>query len=140
MAAVIDAEGAVLGRICTVVAKRLLKGEQIVVVNSEKAIVTGKKTMIKDLYKKEREVGTYRKGPFYPRMPDRILKRTVRGMIPYQEPHGRTAFKRLKCYIGVPKEFAGSTLEKIPIAAKHPADYMTLKEIAQSMGAKVYNE
>ncbi|MCX6670818.1 MAG: 50S ribosomal protein L13 [Euryarchaeota archaeon] len=140
MVAIIDSEGAVLGRLCTIVAKRLLNGEEIVIVNSEKAIVTGKKAMIKAHYKHEREVGTYRKGPFYPRMPDRILKRCVRGMIPYQEPHGRTAFKRLKCYIGVPKEFQGKTFEKISTAEKHPANFMTLDEVAQFLGAKVYHE
>jgi large subunit ribosomal protein L13 len=137
MVAIIDSEGAVLGRLCTVVAKRLLKGEEIVVVNSEKAIVSGKKVMIKEHYKHEREVGTYRKGPFYPRMPDRIMKRTIRGMIPYQEPHGRTAFKRLKCYIGVPKDFQGKSFEKISSAEKHLTDYMTLQEVAQFLGAKV---
>ena len=138
MVTIIDAEGAVLGRLCTVVAKRLLNGEEIAIIHSEKAIVTGKKDMIKAHYKHEREVGTYRKGPFYPRMPDRILKRTVRGMIPYQEPHGRTAYKRLKCYIGVPKEFQGKPFEKITVAEKHPADFMTLQEVSQFLGAKVY--
>jgi large subunit ribosomal protein L13 len=140
MVAIIDAEGAVLGRLCTVVAKRLLNGEEIAVVNSEKAIVTGKKVMIKAHFKHEREVGTYRKGPFYPRMPDRILKRTIRGMIPYQEPHGRTAFKRLRCYIGIPKEMQGQTFEKITVAEKYPTNYMTLQEVAQFLGAKVYHE
>jgi large subunit ribosomal protein L13 len=140
MVAIIDAEGAVLGRLCTTIAKRLLNGEEIAIVQSEKVIVTGKKDMIKAHYKHEREVGTYRKGPFYPRMPDRILKRTIRGMIPYQEPHGRTAFKRLKCYIGIPKEFKGKSFEKITAAEKHPADYMTLQEVAQFLGAKVYHE
>jgi len=140
MVAIIDAEGAVLGRLCTTVAKRLLNGEEIAIVQSEKVIVTGKKVMIKAHYKHEREVGTYRKGPFYPRMPDRILKRTIRGMIPYQEPHGRTAFKRLKCYIGVPKVFQGKSFEKITAAEKHPSDYMTLQEVAQFLGAKVYHE
>jgi large subunit ribosomal protein L13 len=140
MVAIIDSEGAVLGRLCTVVAKRLLNGEEIALVNSEKAIVTGKKTMIKEHYKHERERGTYRKGPFYPRMPDQILKRSIRGMIPYQQPKGRTAFKRLKCYIGVPKEFQGQTFEKINTAQKHPADFMTLQEIAHFLGAKVYHE
>ncbi|MBN1861290.1 MAG: 50S ribosomal protein L13 [Candidatus Thermoplasmatota archaeon] len=140
MVAIIDSEGAVLGRLCTVVAKRLLNGEEIVVVNSEKAIVTGKKVMIKAHYKHEREVGTYRKGPFYPRMPDRIMKRTIRGMIPYQEPHGRTAFKRLKCYIGVPKEFQGKPFEKIPSAEKQPTDYMTLQDVAQFLGANIHYE
>ncbi len=137
MVAIIDSEGAVLGRLCTVVAKRLLNGEEIMVVNAEKAIVTGKKVMIKAHFKHEREVGTYRKGPFYPRMPDRIMKRTVRGMIPYQEPHGRAALKRLKCYIGVPKEMQGQTFEKITSAEKHPANFMTLQEVAKFLGAKV---
>jgi large subunit ribosomal protein L13 len=140
MVTIIDSEGAVLGRLCTTVAKRLLKGEEIIIVNSEKVIVTGKKTMIKAHYKHEREVGTYRKGPFYPRMPDRILKRCVRGMIPYQEPHGRTAYKKLKCYIGVPKEYQGQTFEKIASAQKHPVDFMTLKEIAQFLGANIHYE
>ena len=137
MVAIVDAQGAILGRLCTTIAKRLLKGEEIAVINAEKAIVSGKKAMIKAHYKHEREVGTYRKGPFYPRMPDQIVKRTVRGMIPYQEPHGRAAFKRLKCYIGVPKEFTGQSFEKVTTAEKHPADYMTIQEIAQFLGAKV---
>jgi large subunit ribosomal protein L13 len=137
MVAIIDAQGAILGRLCTTVAKRLLKGEEIAVVNAEKAIVSGKKAMIKEHYKHEREVGTYRKGPFFPRMPDQIVKRCVRGMIPYQEPHGRAAFKRLKCYIGVPKIYTGQSFEKITTAEKHPADYMTIQEIAHFLGAKV---
>ena len=136
MVTIIDADGAVLGRLCTVVAKRLLKGEEIAVVNSEKAIVTGKKTMVKAHYKHEREVGTYRKGPFYPRMPDRLVKRTVRGMIPYQTPHGRKAYRRLKCYIGVPLALAKQPAEKIPSAQKKVANYMTVQEIAQFLGAK----
>jgi large subunit ribosomal protein L13 len=140
MVAIIDAEGAVLGRLCTIIAKRLLKGEEIALVNSEKAIVTGKRDMIKAHYKQEREVGTYRKGPFYPRMPDRIVKRCVRGMIPYQEPHGRAAYKRLKCYIGIPKEFQGKPAEKITSVEKHPANFMTIKEVSQFLGANVHYE
>lgn len=137
MVTVIDAEGAVLGRLCTVVAKRLLNGEEIAVVNAEKAIITGKKTTIKEHYKMEREVGTYRKGPFYPRMPDRLVKRTIRGMIPYQSPHGRTAYHRLKCYIGIPIAFKNQPAEKIPSAQKKVANFMTVQEVSQFLGAKV---
>jgi large subunit ribosomal protein L13 len=137
MVTVIDADGAVLGRLCTVVAKRLLNGEEIAVVNAEKAIITGKKTVIKEHYKMERDVGTYRKGPFYPRMPDRIVKRTVRGMIPYQSPHGRVAYRRLKCYIGIPIALSKQPVEKVPSAVKKVANYMTIQEISQYLGAKV---
>lgn len=137
MVTVIDAEGTVLGRLGTYVAKRLLNGEEIAVVNAEKAIITGKKASVKKRYKEKRELGTYRKGPFFPRMPDRLVKRTIRGMIPYQTPHGREAFKRLKCYIGVPKEFEGTKIETVDSAKKMPADYVTVAELSVSLGAKL---
>ena len=134
MVTIVDAEGAILGRMCTNVAKRLLGGEQIAIVNSEKAIITGKKSAIKKRYTQKREVGTYRKGPFYPRMPDQIVKRSVRGMISYQTPHGRTAYKKLKCYIGVPREFEGKTFEKIEDANKQPVEYMTVEGLSKFLG------
>jgi len=137
MVAVIDATGATLGRLSANAAKRLLKGEEIAIVNSEKAIISGKKRMIKEKYMQKREVGTYRKGPFFPRMPDMIVKRTIRGMIPYQTPHGRAAFKRLKCYMGVPKEFEGKKFEVIKEAEKQPVDFITVEELSRSLGAKI---
>jgi len=136
MTTVIDANGATLGRLSTYTAKRLLGGEEIAIVNSEKAIISGKKSSIKNRYKQKREVGTYRKGPFFPRMPDMIVKRTIRGMISYQKPHGREAFKRLKCYIGVPKEFEGEKFEIIEEAKKQPIDYITIKELSKSLGVQ----
>jgi large subunit ribosomal protein L13 len=137
MTIIIDAEGATLGRLSTNAAKNLLNGEEIAIVNSEKAIISGKKPSIKEHYKQKIEVGTYRKGPFFPRMPDRIVKRSIRGMIPYQTPHGRAAYKRLKCYIGIPKEFEGKNFEKIKEAEKKPVDYITIKELSKSLGAKI---
>ncbi|MEF8880109.1 MAG: 50S ribosomal protein L13 [Candidatus Thermoplasmatota archaeon] len=137
MVTVIDAENAVLGRLCTKVAERILDGEEIAVVNSEKAIITGKKKRIKDKYLKKRQVGTYRKGPYFPRSSDRIVKKTVRGMIPYQKPDGRAAFKRLKCYIGVPEEFEKEKAEKIKDTEKKPVEYITIKEISKYLGADV---
>jgi len=137
MTTIIDASGATLGRLSTNTAKRLLKGEEVAVINSEKAIISGKKSTIKARYKQKRDVGTYRKGPFFPRMPDQLVKRTIRGMIPYQTPHGRTAFKRLKCYIGVPREFQGQKFENIKEAEKQPIDYVTIEELSRSLGAKI---
>lgn len=134
MTTIIDGTGLTLGRLGTHAAKRLLSGEEIVILNSEKAIISGKKLSIKNRYKKKRELGTYRKGPFFPRMPDMIVKRTIRGMIPYQTPHGRAAFKRLKCYIGIPEQFKGANFEKIDIAKKTPADFLTIEELSKFLG------
>lgn len=136
MTTIIDATDATLGRLSTNTAKRLLKGEEITIINSEKAIISGKKPAIKDRYKQKREVGTYRKGPFYPRMPDQIVKRTIRGMMPYQTPHGRNAFKKLKCYVGIPKEFEGKKTENIKDAERKPVDFITVEELSKSLGAK----
>ena len=137
MVAIIDANGATLGRLSTNAAKRLLKGEEIAVINSEKAIISGKKRMIKEKYKHKRELGTYRKGPFFPRTSDKIVKRTIRGMIPYQTSHGRVAFKKLKCYIGIPKEFEGKKFETIKDAEKQPVDFITIKELSRYLGADI---
>ena len=137
MTTIINADGALLGRLSTITAKRLINGEEIAVINSEKAIISGKKFAIKQRYKEKIEVGTYRKGPYFPRMPDRLVKRTIRGMIPYQKPHGRTAFKRIKCYIGVPKEFEGKKFESIKESEKQPVDFITIEELSRFLGAKV---
>lgn len=137
MVTIIDANGATLGRLSTNTAKRLLNGEEIAVINTEKAIISGKKFTIKNQYKEKRELGTSRKGPFFPRMPDQIVKRTIRGMIPYQKPHGRAAFKKLRCYIGIPEEFEGKKFETIKEAEKKPIDFITIEELSRSLGAKV---
>jgi len=70
-------------------------------------------------------------------MPDRIVKRSVRGMIPYQTPHGRAAFKRLKCYIGIPKEFEGEKIETVMEAKKKPIDFITIRELSRYLGADI---
>ncbi|HIH97201.1 MAG TPA: 50S ribosomal protein L13 [Thermoplasmata archaeon] len=137
MVTIIDAKECRMGRLATSVAKRLLNEEEIAVVNAEKAVVTGKEKQIKEEYERKRDVGSSRKGPFYPRMPHMILKRAIRGMLPYQKPSGRKAYKRLRVYIGVPKEFEGKKFEYVE-EAKRPASYATrLDELSNFMGAKI---
>jgi len=115
---VIDAENMVLGRLASIVAKELLnniktyKNEEFAIVNVEKAIIIGKKDAIVMKYKLlSEDIGSDRKGPYITRKPDRLFKRTVRGMIPYQRPKGREALKKMKAYIGLPKEFKDFELE-----------------------------
>ncbi len=135
---VIDATGHVVGRLSSFVAKRLLEGEQIHIVNSEKAIITGDSERIYREYQEIRGIGSQRKGPFYPRRPDRILKRTVRGMLPYQKPRGRAALKRLKVYVGLPLEFEKENLERIEKACEITTPhYIELSELSKRLGAKL---
>ena len=137
MVTVIDASGAVLGRMASIVAKRLLKGEEIAIVNAEKAIILGDEQRVKQEYREKREIGTQRKGPFFPRMPHMIVKRTIRGMLPYQQPKGREAMKRLKCYIGVPDEYKDANMERVGIPEKKPYKYITIEELSRYLGAKI---
>jgi len=103
MRRVVDAQQATLGRLATRVAKYLLDGDEVHVINAEKAVVSGKKQMIRNEFNEKRRIGTYRKGPFFHRSPERIVKRSIRGMIPYQKPRGRAAYKRLRCHQGIPE-------------------------------------
>lgn len=136
----IDAEGCILGRLASVIAKRLLEGYTVFVVNAEKAIVSGKPKMVIEAYKKLFEVTTHRNpersGIRRRRMPSAILKETVRGMLPYRKLHGRQALKKLKVYEGIPEELAGKNFIKIPeaSASKLQAKYITLKELAKELG------
>lgn len=131
----IDATGCSAGRLATVVAKRLMMGESITILNSEKAFVSGKPEYLKERYEFKRDVGTRRKGPYLDRQAHRLLKRTIRGMIPYQLPNGRAAMKRLICHLGVPPEFKGKQAETIAGAKKQVAMSLTLGEISRHLGA-----
>jgi len=134
--AVIDADGLVLGRLCTHVAKRLLDGEEITVVNAEQAIISGSKVQILAEYKARRRRGKIVHGPNYPRTPDMILKRSVRGMVEYNRPSGRAAYKRLRVYVGVPRELEGQDRETLESAKKpHLSRYAKLGDIAKELGS-----
>lgn len=134
----IDATSLILGRMASNVAKRLLSGESIVIVNAEKAVISGAKDAIVRLRTKFLEVGGYRRGPLHPRRPDGLVRRTIRGMLPYRKPKGRTALKRLKVYAGIPGEFERWERETIIDARsdKLKCGFMTVGELAKRMGWK----
>jgi large subunit ribosomal protein L13 len=140
MVEIIDAKGLVIGRLSTHVAKRLLDDRklEIAVVNAEKAIVSGNRRMVIDSYKAKRDLNHPRKGPYFPKQPDRILKRTIRGMLPYQQEKGREALKRVKVYIGIPKEFQGKKAKTVESAKnKDLEQFVELQEISRTLGAKL---
>ncbi len=136
----IDGTDVILGRLSSIVAKKLLEGEEVVILNAENVAIVGKRDRIFAEFKEKREIGSSRKGPFYPRMPDRIVKRTVRGMLPRDRPKGRMALKRLKVYIGTPAEFKGVKTEEIGEKAKvkgiKGTTYITVGDVARYLGAK----
>lgn len=133
---VINGEGLILGRMCSKVAKRLLNGEEVIVVNAEKVVLSGKKKSKVAESKQFLEVGAPERGPFHSRRPDRIVRKTVRGMVPWQQAKGKTAYKRLKVYLGVPTELVGQQMETIEevTASKLKGPHFTLGELAVEVG------
>ena len=134
---IIDASECIMGRLASSVAKTLLKGEEVHIVNAENAVISGSKDMVFGEYISKRNLNHPRKGPYYPRMPHMMLKRAVRGMIPYQKPRGREAFKRLKVDVGTPISLAKEKIETIEKAKmNNHTKYIKLGDISKNLGAK----
>ncbi|MBU5689529.1 MAG: 50S ribosomal protein L13 [Candidatus Aenigmatarchaeota archaeon] len=134
---VYDATGKILGRLATVVAKQAIKGEQIHIVNCEKAIIVGDPEFTKKKYKQRIERGDPHHGPFYPKTPTGIVKRAIRGMIDYKKPTGRAALKRIKVWIGLPEEFKNKIQELNTKGINDiTSKYITIGDLAISLGAK----
>lgn len=112
---IINGQETILGRLASNVAKMALQGEEVVVVNCEKVIITGSRKNIEaEFHEKRSRFGSSQKGPNPSKLGERIVKRTIRGMLPnYRLGRGRDAWKRIKCYTGIPKEFEGKKMEKV---------------------------
>ncbi len=127
---VIDGKGAILGRLASYAAKESLKGEEIVILNCEQVIITGNRRDIEKKFREKRSrVGSGQKGPKHSKSSDKIVKRTIRNMLPeHRFGRGREAFKRIKCYIGIPKEFQES--KAIRAGKKKPIKFISVKDIS----------
>ncbi|MFC1768186.1 50S ribosomal protein L13 [Nanoarchaeota archaeon] len=137
---IIDANNKIVGRIATVAAKASLLGENVDIVNCENSFVSGNKySVIKD-FEHKRERGSMAKGPFWPRNPERVVRRIIRGMLPYKAERGRKAFERIKCYVGVPDGMDITNSEKVKgaeITKLKTLNYIQLKDVCKQLGAKI---
>ena len=134
---VIDATNTILGRLATEVAKKALEGGEIVIVNAEKAVISGKKEMVFKKYSERRDRGTPQHGPFYPSRPDMIVRRTIRNMLPYKTERGKKALKKIKVFISIPEEYQNLELKKVgKEATKLKCDYVYIKELSKYLGYK----
>jgi len=134
---IIDAKDLIMGRLSTVVAKKALLGENVDVINSEEAVITGKKKDIMAKYFQRQQRGQPRWGPFQPLQEDRFLRRVIRSMLPYKQEKGLSAFKRIKCHIGVPenlKEKKAETIEAAHLKKVKHLKFMKVKEICRLLG------
>lgn len=135
---IFDAKDVAVGRVGTLAAKELLKGNSVLIINSEEAIITGNKDVFIERVMKLRKMGkgASMKGPKIIKSSDRLMKRMIRGMLPWDKQKGRDAYKRLKCYIGSGDEqglkLSEEELKNVKkVDYKLPRKYSKLKEISR---------
>jgi large subunit ribosomal protein L13 len=136
---IIDADRALLGRLASYAAKKALEGEEIVILNAEKTVISGTKERVLEEVKRKlatRTLGSLEKSPTHPRRPDVYVRRVIRGMLPWKRPKGKSAYKRVKVFIGVPEEY----LKEHPIrveeanSTKLKCPKVFLKDVSEEIG------
>jgi large subunit ribosomal protein L13 len=132
---VVDARDCILGRVATQVAERALDGDRVAVVNAESAVITGNEQDVMSTFKKRRDVGSDR-GPAYPKRPDGIFKRSIRGMLPHKKPRGREALSNVRVYVGNPYD-EGEVLDDTSLDRLSNIKFVTLGEVSETLGANV---
>jgi large subunit ribosomal protein L13 len=111
---IVDAEGAVLGRLATFVASRIRGkhnplftphvdiGDSVIVINAGKIILTGKKLDKKIYYRHSGYIGGLKEitaKKLMEKRPEDLIRFAVKGMLPKNR-LGRKLFKKLKVYTG----------------------------------------
>jgi len=137
---IIDAKDSLLGRLCTVAAKEILKGNKVDVINCEECVVSGTKESILEKYHTKLKRGAPNKGPFFYRKPEMLVKRTIRGMLPWKRSRGREAYLNVKCHIGVPEHLKNEkpvVFEEALVSKIQKTDFMRMKDICRSVGGKL---
>ncbi len=135
----LDAKNQILGRLASYVAKHALSGDNIIVLNAEKAVISGRRKNIVEEAKHRLETRTLASqttAPVHQRRPDLYFRRVVRGMLPWKKAKGKAAFHRVMVYIGVPEEYSNKEAVKVPgaDASNLASPYITLADLATEIG------
>ena len=137
---IIDAKNKILGRLSAYAAKQALLGNNVEVINCEEAVVSGTKANILANYIRRIDRKAPNKGPYLYRRCDFFVRRTIRGMLPFQQSRGQTAFRLVKCHVGVPEIFKDEkavNLEHADAKKFKLVDYIKVKEICRAIGGKI---
>lgn len=137
---VVNATNHIAGRLSSNVAKLLLQGHRVTVINCEKIMMSGTRSNQIQEYREFLEINSiinYKHGPVHYRRPDTIIAKMIRQMLPFdRKPSGKLAFQRLRTYIGAPNDT--KPIEKIQfekaLIKREASNYTTLAEICRVIG------
>lgn len=135
---IVDAKDIILGRLSSFVAKQVLLGNNVEVINCEEAVISGKKANVFANYIRRIDRKAPGKGPYLFRRPDMFVKRTIRGMLPFKKPRGQEAFKRIRCHVGIPEDLKSEKIIKIDAASEKIilTDRFKVKDVCRAIGGR----
>ena len=136
---VVDAADKIAGRMAARIAKRLLKGDEIAIINAEKSVINGDPYYTLDLFKQKTQRGDAYHGPFYPKTADGMLRRIIRGMLPRRTARGKAAFRRLTVHIGVPANLEGTERKDIGAKRRGAGKNISLGILTQRLTGREYD-
>lgn len=129
----------ILGRIASEIAELAMDGNRIALLNAEEIVITGGENQIINKYRDRQNLGSD-SGPYYPKRPDRIVKRSIRGMLPHKQANGREAYERIRVYIGTPSEFNGNAKvpenKRVTMNPRKNKDFVEIGKVSETLGAK----
>jgi large subunit ribosomal protein L13 len=129
---IVDAGGAAAGRVSSYAAKQALLGKTLAIVNCDNAIITGNRgTSVIEFREMRQRGGHSLKGPFYPKHPEKIMKRMVRGMLRYTRGRGEAALSRVRCFNNIPKEFEAA--KKVTLVRESKGRSTTLSDLSREI-------
>ncbi|HEY5620415.1 MAG TPA: 50S ribosomal protein L13 [Candidatus Bathyarchaeia archaeon] len=136
---IVDATNLILGRMATYVAKQALNGKRVIVVNAEKAVISGTKERVVARAKTKlqtRTLASQEKAPTHPRRPDTYVRRVIRGMLPWKKSRGKQAFHRVRVYMGIPPDYLGKLFSRPSYAdaSRLKVPYVSVAQLAEQIG------
>jgi large subunit ribosomal protein L13 len=135
---IVDVKGLVAGRVASQIAKAVVKGEKVIVLNAQDAVIVGNPESTMEVYHERTHVKVHSNphfGPKYERIPSKMFRRMVRGMLPNRPRASVKYTKMVTVYNGTPKLFPTGEIksfEKFKNSERHRS--MTLGEIAKALG------
>ena len=140
---VLDASNLIMGRMCSQIAKFILLGEHVVIINAKDAVISGRRNEILEKYvhlRHIRNLSNPRRGPFHFSRPDTFLRQKFKAMLP-KNARGAEALKRLHVYItGIPAVKAEKYGDPEPIVVRKASaerlrvKYITIEDVCNNMG------
>jgi large subunit ribosomal protein L13 len=85
--------------------------------------------ILEDYLKKRRLGKGVQKGPFFYYKAEMMLRKSIRGMLPWKRTRGREAYRQLICVKGVPEKYKDA--KKVTFEKRDRLKFITLQDLSK---------